>query len=71
MVRDSFEDFEVNDETLTGADSQLVETFVLEYGGIYNSSEGSDTDRFTDLLSYSNNLLLLEKAFLTLLKCTI
>ena len=48
MVRDSFEDFEVNDETLTGADSQLVETFVLEYGGIYNSSEGSDSDFFTD-----------------------
>ena len=48
VVRDSFEDFEVNDETLTGADSQLVETFGLEYGGIYNSSEGSDTDFFTD-----------------------
>ena len=48
MVRDSFEDFEVNDETLTGADSQLVETFGLEYGGIYNSIEGSDTDFFTD-----------------------
>ena len=48
MVRDFFEDFEVNDETLTGADNQLVETFGLEYGGIYNSSEGSDTDFFTD-----------------------
>ena len=70
MVRDSFEDLEVNDETLTGADNQLVETFDLEYGGIYNSSEGSDSD-FSQILSYSNNLLLLEKAFLTLLKCTI
>ena len=48
MVRDSFEDFEGNDETLTVADNQLVETFGLEYGGIYNSSEGSDTDFFTD-----------------------
>lgn len=48
VVRDSFEDFEVNDETLTGADNQLVETFGLEYGGIYNSSEGSDSDFFTD-----------------------
>ena len=48
MVRDSFEDFEVNEGTLTGADNQLVETFGLEYGGIYNSSEGSDTDFFTD-----------------------
>ena len=48
MVRDSFEDFEFNDETLTGADNQLVETFGLEYVGIYNSSEGSDTDFFTD-----------------------
>ena len=48
VVRDSFEDLEVNDETLTGADNQLVETFDLEYGGIYNSSEGSDSDFFTD-----------------------
>ena len=48
MVRDSFEDLEVNDETLTGTDNQLVETFDLEYGGIYNSSEGSDSDFFTD-----------------------
>ena len=48
MVRDSFEDFEVNDETLTGTDNQLVETFGLEYGGIHNSSEGSDRDFFTD-----------------------
>ena len=47
MVRDSCEDLEVNDETLTVADSQLVETFGLEYGGIYNNSEGSDSDFFT------------------------
>ena len=48
MVRDSFEDLEVNDETLIVADNQLVETFGLEYGGIYNSSEGGDSDFFTD-----------------------
>ena len=51
MVRDSFEDFEVSDETLTGSDNQELVfsgTFGLEYGGIYNSSEGSGSDFFTD-----------------------
>ena len=44
MVRDSFEDFEVNDETLTGADSQLVETFGLEYGGCIDALSGAPNE---------------------------
>ena len=49
MVRDSFEDFEINDETDTD-NQELVfsETFDLECGGIYSNSEGSDSDFFTD-----------------------
>ena len=51
MVKDSFEDFEINDETLTDTDNQELvfsETFDLEYGRIYSNSEGSDSDFFTD-----------------------
>lgn len=51
MVRDYFEDFQINDETLTGTDNQELvfpETFDLEYGGIYSNSESSYSDFFTD-----------------------
>lgn len=60
MVRDSFEDFDINDETLAGTDNQELvfsETFGLEYGGIYSNSEAA-TVTFSEVLSCSNNLLL-------------
>ena len=66
MVRDSFEDFEVNDETLT---INLLRHLALNMVESITAAKAV-TGTFSQIRNYSNNLLLLEKAYLTLLKCT-
>lgn len=51
MVRDTFDDFEFNEEIFTDSVEQYVfnpESYDLEYGGNYSNSEESESDSFSD-----------------------
>lgn len=50
MVRDTFEDFDINEEFNTGSDEQsLLGFYDLEYGGNYTNSEESEGEVSSDL----------------------
>ena len=50
MVRDTFEDFDINEEFNTGSEEQSLPGFYdLEYGGNYSNSEESEGDFSSDL----------------------
>ena len=50
MVRDTFEDFDINEEFNTGSEEQSLPGFYdLEYGGNYSNSEESDSEVSSNL----------------------